>query len=202
MNGQGPARPVRAHARRNREKLVAAALEEFTRTGKDAPLDGIAGAAGVGIGTLYRHFPTRESLVLAAHEHEVDQLCAVGDELFAALPPDRALREFMGRLAGLFVTRQHMSEALRSVGPAGETSASESYTKVYDAIDALYSAAVAPGTVRSDLETGDVVRAMGGLLRLDAAGDWKGQADRQIRLLVDGLQTGAPARAEGRRPER
>ncbi|WP_089104528.1 TetR/AcrR family transcriptional regulator [Streptomyces hyaluromycini] len=196
MNEQGSARPVRAHARRNREKLVAAALEEFTRTGKDAPLDGIARAAGVGIGTLYRHFPTRESLVLAAYEHEVDQLCADAADLLATLPPDRALREFMGRLAGLLVTKQHMSQALRSGG------AEESYSKVYDTIDTLFTAGVAAGTLRADMATADVVRAMGGLLRLDVAGDWKGQADRQIRLLMDGLYTGAPARAEGREPER
>ncbi|MFK0106044.1 hypothetical protein [Streptomyces sp. NPDC091217] len=68
-------------------------------------------------------------------------------------------------------------------------------------IGALFAAGVAAGTLRSDMETADVVRAMGGLLRLDADGDWKGQADRQIRLLMDGLQTGAPARAEGHEPE-
>ncbi|MFF7467598.1 TetR family transcriptional regulator [Streptomyces sp. NPDC008092] len=196
MNEQGPARPVRAHARRNREKLVAAALEEFTRTGKDVPLDSIAKAAGVGIGTLYRHFPTRDALVLAAYEHEVDQVCADAADLLATLAPDRALREFMGRLAGLLVTKQHMSEALRSGGTEG------SYAKVYDIVDTLFAAGVAAGTLRSDMETADVVRAMGGLLRLDAAGDWKGQADRQIRLLMDGLQTGTPARAEGHGPER
>ena len=196
MNGQGPARPVRAHARRNREKLAAAALEEFTRTGKDAPLDAIAKAAGVGIGTLYRHFPTRESLVLAAYEHEVDQLCAGAADLRTTLPPDRALREFMGRLAGLLVTKQHLSEALRSGG------SDDSYSRVYDTIDTLFTAAVAAGTLRSDMETADVVRALGGLLRLDADGDWKGQADRQITLLMDGLHTGAPARAAGREPER
>ncbi|MFF4312841.1 TetR/AcrR family transcriptional regulator [Streptomyces sp. 900105755] len=196
MNEQGPGRPVRAHARRNREKLVAAALEEFTRTGKDVPLDSIAKAAGVGIGTLYRHFPTRDSLVLAAYEQEVDQVCADAADLLATLPPDRALREFMGRLAGLLVTKQHMSEALRSGGTEG------SYSKVYDTIDTLFTAGVAAGTLRSDMETADVVRAMGGLLRLDAAGDWRGQAGRQIRLLMDGLQTGTPARAEGHGPER
>ncbi|WP_181807384.1 TetR/AcrR family transcriptional regulator [Streptomyces shenzhenensis] len=196
MNEQGPARPVRAHARRNREKLVAAALAEFTRTGKDVPLDSIARAAGVGIGTLYRHFPTRDALVLAAYEHEVDQVCAEAKDLLAALPPDRALREFMGRLASLLVTKQHMSEALRSGGTEG------AYSKVYATIDTLFTAGVAAGTLRSDMETADVARAMGGLLRLDAAGDWKGQAERQITLLMDGLRTGAPARAAGHEPER
>ncbi|MEW1776848.1 TetR/AcrR family transcriptional regulator [Streptomyces sp. NPDC086777] len=196
MSEQGPGRPVRAHARRNREKLVAAALAEFTRGGKDVPLDSIARAAGVGIGTLYRHFPTRDALVLAAYEHEVDQVCADAADLLATRAPDRALREFMGRLAGLLVTKQHMSEALRSGGTQG------SYAKVYDTVDTLFTAGVAAGTLRSDMATADVVRAMGGLLRLDAGGDWRGQADRQIRLLMDGLRTGAPVRAEGRGPER
>ncbi|MFE5038584.1 hypothetical protein [Streptomyces sp. NPDC056683] len=98
--------------------------------------------------------------------------------------------------SGLLVTKQYMSEALRSGGTEG------SYAKVHDTIDTLFTAGVAAGTLRSDMETADVVRAMGGLLRLDAAGDWRGQAGRQIRLLMDGLQTGTPARAEGHEPER
>ncbi|MGW1760255.1 TetR/AcrR family transcriptional regulator [Streptomyces mirabilis] len=181
---------MRAHARRNREKLLAAALEEFTHTGKDAPLDSIARAAGVGIGTLYRHFPTREALVLATYQHEVEQLCSTADDLLRTLPPNQALREWMARLASLLVAKQHMSEALRSVGPSSGAWASESYAQVFDTIDTLVAAGVAAGTIRSDLETADVVLAMSGLLRLDVAGDWKGQADRQIRLLMDGLQAG------------
>jgi AcrR family transcriptional regulator len=187
---------MRANARRNREKLLAAALEEFNRVGKDAPLDGIARAAGVGIATLYRHFPTREALVLATYEHEVDQVCATADELLATLPPDRALREWMAELTALLVTKQHMSEALRSVGPSDEAWESETYTKVYDTIGVLFSAGVAAGTIRSDMETSDVVLAMSGLLRLDVTGDWKAQAERQIRLLMDGLQTGTRPRAD------
>src|SRR5882757_8134384 len=119
--------PVRAHARRNREKLLAAAQDEFNRVGKNASLGGIAKAAGVGIATLYRHFPDRESLVLATYEYEVDQLCSAADSLLKTLPPDQALREWMRRLADLLVTKQQMSEALQSMNPSDGGWASESY---------------------------------------------------------------------------
>lgn len=186
----GPTQPVRAHARRNREKLLAAALEEFDRAGKDASLGAIARAAGVGIATLYRHFPDRESLVLAAYRYEVDQLCSAADDLLGALPPDQALREWMKRLAHLMVTKQQMSAALQSMGPSGAGWASESYAQVFRTVGTLLDAGVAAGTVRGDLETADVVLAMSGLLRLDVSGEWRAQADRLIGLLMDGLQTG------------
>ncbi|MGW3411897.1 TetR/AcrR family transcriptional regulator [Streptomyces sp. NPDC000888] len=187
----GPPQPVRAHARRNREKLLAAALEEFDRAGKDASLGGIARAAGVGIATLYRHFPDRESLVLAAYRYEVDQLCSAADDLLETLPPNQALREWMKRLAGLMVTKQQMSAALQAMGPNGGGWASESYAQVFRTVGTLLDAGVAAGTVRDDLETADVVLAMSGLLRLDVSGDWRPQADRLIGLLMDGLQAGA-----------
>ncbi|MFE2040953.1 TetR/AcrR family transcriptional regulator [Streptomyces sp. NPDC059477] len=189
-----PAQPVRAHARRNREKLLAAALEEFGKVGDSASLGSIAKTAGVGIGTLYRHFPSRESLVLATYEYEVEQLCSAAEELLGELPPDQAFREWMGRLASLLVTKQHMSEALRTFGPQ-DTWESESYTKVFGTIGAFVTAGAEAGSIRSDLSTADVVLAMSGLLRLDAAGDWRSQGDRLIGLLMDGLQAGThPAR--------
>ncbi|MFJ6081437.1 TetR/AcrR family transcriptional regulator [Streptomyces sp. NPDC092369] len=187
---QGPPQPVRAHAVRNREKLLAAAIEEFNHAGKDASLGSIAKAAGVGIATLYRHFPNRESLVLATYDYEVEQLCSAADRLLETLPPDRALQEWMRHLASLLVTKQHMSEALRTIG-VGETWASESYARISDTIGTLLAAGVAAGTIRSDLKTADVVLAMSGLLRLDAAGDWRAQGDRLIGLLMDGLRVGA-----------
>ncbi|MER5697372.1 SbtR family transcriptional regulator [Streptomyces mirabilis] len=101
-----------------------------------------------------------------------------------------APREWMARLASLRVAKQHMSEALRSVGPFNGARASESYAQFCDTIDTFVAAGVAAGTIRSDLETAEVMLAMSGLLRLDVTGDWKGQADRQIKLLMDGLQAG------------
>lgn len=186
---QTPPQPVRAHARRNREKLLAAALDEFSHD-KDASLGSIAKAAGVGIATLYRHFPDRESLVLAVYQHEVEQLCAAADSLLETLPPDEALREWMGGLASVMTTKQQMSEALQSMGPSSGAGASETYAMVFDTIGTLLAAGVAAKTIRSDLETADVVLAMSGLLRLNASGDWRSQADRLIMLLMDGLKAG------------
>lgn len=184
-------RPVRANAKRNRDKLLAAALEEFNLHGDDASLEAVARRAGVGIATLYRHFPTRETLVLAAYHHEVEQLCATADELLATLPPDRALREWLGRLAAYTVTKQHMSAALNAAGSPGGAWSTDSYAKVFGTIGRLLAAGVEAGTLRSDLETGDVVLAMSGLLRLDVTKDWRAQADRLSGLLMDGLRTGA-----------
>jgi hypothetical protein len=95
----------------------------------------------------------------------------------------------MRHLASLLVTKQHMSEALRTIG-VGETWASESYARISDTIGTLLAAGVDAGTIRSDLRA-DVVLAMSGLLRLDASGDWRAQGDRLIGLLMDGLRVGA-----------
>src|SRR5260370_12394904 len=97
MQGKMPdmtvtARPLRADAQRNRDKLLAAATEAFAAEGEDAALETVAARAGVGIGTLYRHFPNRDALVVAAYQHEVDALSAAAAELLAAQPSDEALR--------------------------------------------------------------------------------------------------------------
>ena len=182
-------RPVRANARRNRDKLLVAALEEFNRSGSGASLEGIARRAGVGIATLYRHFPTRDGLVLATYQHEVDQLCGTADELLAKLPPDQALREWMDLLAAVTVTKQHMSEALQAAGTTDSWS-TESLGKVRATVDRLLTAGVEAGVIRSDLETADVMLAMNGLLRLDVTTDWRAQATRLLDLLMDGLRAG------------
>src|ERR687886_726120 len=91
------ARPLRADAQRNREKLLAAATEAFAEHGEDVALETVAARAGVGIGTLYRHFPNRDALVVAAYRHEVEQLCAAAQDLLAELPPDQALRAWAER---------------------------------------------------------------------------------------------------------
>ncbi|HVE29341.1 MAG TPA: helix-turn-helix domain-containing protein, partial [Mycobacteriales bacterium] len=90
-------RPLRADAQRNRDRLLAVAVRAFSQDGPDVPLDAIAREAGVGIGTLYRHFPTREALVEAAYRTELDKLCDAAPVLLTTLPPDRALRAWMDR---------------------------------------------------------------------------------------------------------
>src|SRR3712207_6221583 len=93
------ARSLRADAQRNRDKLLAAATEAFAEQGEDVALETVAARAGVGIGTLYRHFPSRDALVVAAYQQEVDALCAAAEDLLAAWPPDEALRAWLERFA-------------------------------------------------------------------------------------------------------
>src|SRR5258708_5683395 len=105
--------PLRADARRNRDRLLEAAVRAFSADGPDATLDAIAKEAGVGIGTLYRHFPTREALVEAAYRNELDRLCDPVPELLEAVPADEALRTWMDRFVDYMTTKRGMADALR-----------------------------------------------------------------------------------------
>src|SRR5437867_10457032 len=105
-------RPLRADAQRNREKLLSAATDAFAADGEDLALETIAARAGVGIGTLYRHFPNRDALIVAAYEHEVDALCAAAADLLEALPADEALRAWVERFADYMATKRGMGTAL------------------------------------------------------------------------------------------
>lgn len=109
------------------------------------------------------------------------------------MPPDRALRAWMDRLARYTVTKQHMSEALSAASAAGPGWSAESYGRTFATVGRLLDAGVQAGTIRSDMQTGDVMLAMNGLLRLDVSGDWQAQAGRLLDLLMDGLRAGARA---------
>ena len=111
------ARQPRADAQRNREKLLNAAVAEFAEHGQDVPLETIAARAGVGIGTLYRHFPSRDALIVAAYQQEVDSLCSA-KELVATMPADQALRMWANRFTDYVATKRAMGDALRSAGTA------------------------------------------------------------------------------------
>jgi len=188
--GQG-SRPLRADARQNREKLLRAALAAFARSGADASLDAIARDAGVGIGTLYRHFPTREALVLASYRHEVDRLCDAATDLLDTMPPDRALREWMDRLARYVIAKQGLADALKEATADDTAPLPAVYGQVLAALEALLEAGARAGTIRSDLSADDVLRAMSGLMQLNPHGDWQDQARRLLDLLMDGLRAGA-----------
>src|SRR5262245_54317410 len=120
------ARPLRADARRNRDRLVEAAVRAFTQGGLDATLESIARDAGVGIGTLYRHFPTREALVEAAYRNELARLCDAATELLADRPADGALRAWMDRYVDYMATKRGMADALRAVIASGGNPYAES----------------------------------------------------------------------------
>jgi AcrR family transcriptional regulator len=178
---------LRADAQRNRDKLLAAAVEAFAEEGEGAALEGIARRAGVGIGTLYRHFPTRDALVEAAYRNEVTQLCEAAGALLDEHPPDAALAGWMDRYIGYAATKRGMGAALRSVAAArsGDLFA-QTRRRLVEAIGTLLDAGIAAGTLRADVEPDDVLRAMGAVWLVEDPE----QARTLVRLLMDGLRYG------------
>jgi AcrR family transcriptional regulator len=185
---------VRADAQRNRERLLDAAVRAFSHDGADATLDAIAKDAGVGIGTLYRHFPTREALIEAAYRNELARLCDSVDELLAAQPPDEALRAWMDRFVDYMATKRGMSDALRVVIASGVNPYAQSRDLLTAAITALLAAGAAAGTLRSDTQPGDVLVGLGGVAMAASERD---EAGRLLDLLVDGLRYRAGPRPDG-----
>lgn len=182
------ARALRADAQRNRDRILEAAAQAFTRDGSLATLDAIAKEAGVGIGTLYRHFPTREALVDAAYQNELARLCDAADELLVDLPADRALRAWMDRFVEYMTTKRGMGEALRALIAAGGDPFARSWDRMVAATTTLVRAAVAAGAVRDDADPSDVLRAIGAVaMALGDAGQ-RDQAGRLLDLIMDGLR--------------
>jgi AcrR family transcriptional regulator len=182
--------PMRADARRNREALLQAAGELFAEQGTGVSLEAVAARAGVGIGTLYRNFPNRDALVEAAYRTEVAQLCQAADELLAAHPPDVALAEWMDRFVSYTAAKRGMSSALKAVN-ARTGLKTETRDQIVGAIDELLTAGVAAGTLRSDVDSQDVMCAMGAIWNLGDGEGWRTQAETLIRIIVDGLRHGA-----------
>ncbi|MBF9132023.1 TetR/AcrR family transcriptional regulator [Plantactinospora sp. S1510] len=186
-------RPLRADAQRNRDRLLDAALRAFSREGPEATLDAIAKDAGVGIGTLYRHFPTREALVEAVYRNELDRLCDAAAELLQSMPPDEAIRSWMDRFIDYMTTKRGMADALRALIASGGNPYAHTLDRMTAAISSLLAAGAAAGTIRSDVEPGDVLASIGGIaLALGELGR-RAQAGRLLDLLMDGLRYRAPA---------
>ena len=184
------ARPMRADARRNREALLQAAAELFAEEGTDVSLEAVAARAGVGIGTLYRNFPNRDSLVEAAYRTEVAHLCDAASELLASRPPDVALAEWMDRFVTYAAAKRGMAGALKAVNAKTDLY-SQTRTQITGAIGGLLEAGVVAGTLRADVEPEDVLRAMGCIWNLGDGEGWRTQAETLIRIIVDGLRHGA-----------
>ena len=154
MTLETPARAQRADARRNRDKLLAAATQAFAEEGDAVALETIAARAGVGVGTLYRHFPSRDALVAAAYLNEVDALCAAAADLLASLPADQALRAWAERFAGYIATKRSMGDALRSAVGSDAPMFAETRERILGALGVLLDAGAASGTLRPDVEPG------------------------------------------------
>jgi len=185
-------RKLRADAQRNRDALLVAAGEAFAEKGIDTSLEDIARRAGVGIGTLYRHFPTRDALNEAVYRREVESLCDAVDPLLAADQPDLALRAWMHNFAGYVAKKRGMAAALKSALGADNELFAYSRQRIQDAVAQLVAAAVESGTIRPDVEPEDVLKALSGIcMASDLPGD--DRTARLIDLIVDGLRYGAPA---------
>jgi len=185
-------RPLRADAVRNRELLITTAAAAFAARGAEVPLEDVARQAGVGIGTLYRHFPTRDSLVEAVYRHEVDVLCESADQLLDTLPPDQALQEWMQLFVRHVATKRGMLSVLKPMLSSNATFFAETKGRATAAASKLLDAGVAAGTVRADVDGGDLLRAIGGIC-MSTDRERSDAADRLVGLLIDGLRHGAPS---------
>jgi AcrR family transcriptional regulator len=187
----GAERPMRADAQRNREQLLAAAVAAFSRAGPEVTLESIARDAGVGIGTLYRHFPSREALVDAAYRSELARLCDSVPDLLEAMSADKALRTWMDLFLEYMTTKRGMSDALRMVIASGGNPFAESRARLLAAFTALMQAGAADGTLRADLDPADLMASISGVSLAVGEPAQREQAGRLLDLLMDGLRYGA-----------
>lgn len=188
-------RPLRADAQRNRDKLLAAATEAFAAEGEDVALETVAARAGVGIGTLYRHFPNRDALVAAAYRHEVDELCGTAADLLQSRPADQALQAWADRFADYIATKRAMGNALRAAASSGSPLFAETREQILGALRLLAEAGARDGTLRADVDPADVMRVMNGIWYLPDGPEWRESVGKMLRLVIDGLRYGALDRA-------
>jgi AcrR family transcriptional regulator len=184
-------RAQRCDAVRNRECLVEVASEAFAAKGVETSLEEIARTAGVGIGTLYRHFPTRDALVEAVYRRNVDLLMEAADELSAALPPDEALAEWMQRFVTYVASKKGLATYLKSVVAADSDLFTDSKSRIHDTIGRLIESATAAGSIRPDVDPQDVIHTLGGFCLMNDINSDPEQGKRVAKLLMDGLRYGA-----------
>jgi AcrR family transcriptional regulator len=192
--GQTQPRRPRADAERNRARLLDAARAAFASGREPVTLDQIARDSGVGIGTLYRHFPTREALVEALYRKELADLCASVEDLLAALPPDRALRAWMDRFADYVTAKREMADALRAVFATGAVTVSHAREQLAKAVAAVFDADAAAGreggarTLRDDVRPEDVVAMVVGCFTATSLAGGREQLARMFDLLLDAVR--------------
>ncbi|MFD7429650.1 TetR/AcrR family transcriptional regulator [Streptomyces sp. NPDC059814] len=182
-------RPLRADAQRNRDKILAAAVRVFTEEGLDAHFERVAREAGVGTGTLYRNFPTREALIEAAYRNEVSRLCDSVPTLLAAMDPGEALRAWTRGFIDYATAKRGMAEALRAVVASGANPYADSHRMIQDALSSLMDAATAAGVIRTDISATDMFAALAGIALSSGGPEQREQAERLLDLTLDGLRS-------------
>jgi AcrR family transcriptional regulator len=185
---KSPTRKPRADGQRNRERLIETAKAAFAELGVDVSLDEIARRAGVGIGTLYRHFPTRDAIVEAVYRREVEQLAGAATRLLGSLPPGEALHEWLRLSVDLVATKKLMASALASLVDSTSELYASSSVQIIDAMFLLVQRARAAGDIRSDVDPNDLLRALIGFTSSNTTLGWQASALRLIDILMNGMR--------------
>lgn len=187
----GAARSVRADAQRNLDALLEAAKAVFGVSGVDAPVREIAARAGVGVATVYRHFPRRSDLIAAVFRREVDACAAAAPALAREHEPVEALARWLRRYTSFIATKRGLAAALHSGDPAFDALPAYFRQHLEPALQSLLDAAVTAGQIRDDVEPYDLLRAVGNL-SVATGEDGALHSRRMVDLLIDGLRFGAP----------
>lgn len=179
-------RKPRTDALRNRERILEVAKEAFTRSGPDASLDDIARQAGVGAGTLYRHFPTRDTLIEAVYRSEVEKLSAAGCRFAETMSPIEALRTWMLLFVDHIAAKQIIAPALNSVVGGPTKLYESSHGLIRETVNVLVRRAIKSGDIRKDLDPFDLLRALIGVSHIASGPDWQQSARRLVDILITG----------------
>jgi len=179
-------RKPRADAQRNRERILEIAKQAFTRSGADTSLDDIAKRAGVGPGTLYRHFPTREELLKAVYRNELENLATAGEKFAETMPPVEALRAWLLLFVDAVAAKQIIAPALNALVGDHKKVFEASYAQVHEAIRRLVKRAVKSGDIRKDLDPSDLLRVLVGVANVASSPDWQQSARRLVDILIAG----------------
>jgi AcrR family transcriptional regulator len=186
---QPPKRKPRADAQRNRERILEVAKEAFTRSGANTSLDDVAKQAGVGPGTLYRHFPTREELLQAVYRCELEKLATAERKFAQSMPPIEALRAWLLLFVDAIETKQIIAPALNTLIGDPKKVFVASYARIHEAIHALVKRAIKSGDIRKDLDPMDLLRALVGVGNVATSPDWQQSARRLVDILIAGSRS-------------
>ena len=185
---QSNARKPRTDAQRNRERILEVAKRAFSHSGVNASLDEVAKESGVGPGTLYRHFPTREDLLEAVYRTEVEKLAAAERKFADTLPPVEALRAWMLLFVDYIAAKQIIAPVLNALVGDPKKVFEASYSQIWEAIRALVKRAIKSGDIRKDLDPIDLLRALIGVANVSTSPDWQQSARRLVEILILGAR--------------
>jgi AcrR family transcriptional regulator len=181
-------RKPRADGQRNRERILEVAKQEFTRSGANASLEEIAKKADVGPGTLYRHFPTRENLLVAVYRSEMEKLAGAARTLADTLPPMEALRAWLLLFVDAVETKQIIAPVLNTLVGDPKKVFEASYVQIHEALRGLVQRATRSGDIRKDLDPIDLLRALVGVANVATSPDWQQSARRLVEILILGAR--------------